>query len=223
MRNSILLSIICYLSLITPVVSNECPCTLTERPDKSEKALTARWMVHSLDWGTLSTISTRVGSANIPFGNIYSFVDGPCHNSTGIPYFYGTYLDQSLEDSLENPMVSLSLTEASLSAVCANKQRLDSCTLGTQYGDPENPVCARLTITGELVFVDMSSPEYEFGRTALFQRHPTMSNWPNDHHWVVFKIDIQDIWLIDYFGGASIISVGEYLEATLPADTKESL
>ena len=96
-------------------------------------------MVHTLDWGVLSTISTRVGddaSNPIPFGNIYSFVDGTCDESTGIIYLYGTYMDQSFADSLQNDMVSFSLSEASLSSVCAERHGLDSCTLGTKYGDP---------------------------------------------------------------------------------------
>jgi hypothetical protein len=183
--------------------------------------MTARWMVHSLDWGTLTTISTRLGGGEIPFGNIYSFVDGTCTKSTGIPYFYGTYLDQSLLDSMDNPMVSLSLSEASLASVCGNKDGLDACSLGSKYGDPENPVCARLTITGELVVLDEDSAEYELATTSLFERHTTMAKWPKNHDWVVFKIEIQDVWLIDYFGGASIIPPEEYYGIDLFADVDE--
>ena len=104
-------------------------------------------MVHSLDWGVLSTISSRLGgdgddggsSANnnpIPFGNVYSYVDGPCHKSTGIIYLYGTYMDQSFADSIHNSMISFTLSEASLSSVCTERDGIDACTLGTKYGDP---------------------------------------------------------------------------------------
>jgi hypothetical protein len=199
----------------------ECPCKLLSRPDKAEKSLTARWMVHSLDWGVLSTISTRLGDGSIPFGNIYSFADGTCDNSTGIPYLYGTYLDQSLTDSLENPMVSLTLSEASLSSVCSNRDGLGACTLGTKYGDPENPVCARLTLTGELVVLDESSDEYSFARQSLFERHSTMETWPENHGWVIAKIDLQDIWLIDYFGGAAILTPEQYFAANLVDDMED--
>lgn len=193
----------------------KCPCALTKRPAKHDKAKTARWMVHSLDWGTLTTISSRLGDGDIPFGNIYSFTDGTCNNSTGIPYFYGTYLDQSLIDSVGNPMVSLSLSEASLSSVCGNKDGLDACSLGSRYGDPENPVCARLALTGELVVLDKNSQEYAQATAALFERHTTMAHWPKDHNWLIFKIDIEDVWLIDYFGGAAIISPEEYFAVDL--------
>lgn len=205
----------------TASTEKECPCTLTQRPATGNKAMTARWMVHSLDWGTLTTISTRLGGGEISFGNIYSFVDGTCTNSTGIPYFYGTYLDQSLIDSMENPMVSLSLSEASLSSVCGNKDGLSACSLVSKYGDPESPVCARLTITGELVVLDEDSTEYELATTSLFERHATMANWPKDHNWLAFKIDVQDVWLIDYFGGASIISPDDYFGVDLFADVDE--
>eukprot|EP00934_Nitzschia_sp_Nitz4_P001675 Nitzschia sp. Nitz4//scaffold8_size234185//53950//54633//NITZ4_001240-RA/size234185-processed-gene-0.146-mRNA-1//-1//CDS//3329559755//1675//frame0 len=201
----------------------ECPCQLPERPNYKDKAATARWMVHALDWGTLSTISTRMGVADIPFGNIYSFVDGTCGNATGTPYFYGSYMDQSLADTLDNPSVSLSLSEASLPSVCTNKESLKACTLGTQYGDPENPICARLTLTGQVVVVDESSAEFEFARAALFERHATMEDWPENHGWVIFKIDIEDIWLIDFFGGATILTPEEYNAASLFPTEEESL
>lgn len=195
----------------------ECKCKLHDRPDRAEKALTARWMVHSLDWGTLSTVSTRLGTVEkpMPFGNIYSFIDGTCENSTGIPYFYGTYMDQSFADTKKNEIVSLSLSEASLSSVCIEKKGMDVCTIGTKFGDPENPVCARLTITGSFVILDDASEEFLFAKKAMFDRHPTMSDWPSNHEWILAKIDIQDIWLIDFFGGATILSPEEYFDANL--------
>ena len=95
--------------------SAECACELKERPNLNAKAETARWMVHSLDWGVVSTISSRLGgdgSPAIPFGNVYSFVDGPCDKSTGVPYLYGTYMDQSFSDTKSNDMISLTLSES---------------------------------------------------------------------------------------------------------------
>ena len=124
--------------------SSSCACgassslILPPRPDVSAKAETARWMTRVLDWGTLSTISTRLGGdidgdrppVPVPFGNVYSFVDGTCDKSTGVPYIYGTYLDQTFIDTKQNTKVSLTLSEASLSSVCTAKHGLDSCTLG---------------------------------------------------------------------------------------------
>jgi hypothetical protein len=206
--------------------NNSCVCFLQDRPEISQKAQTARWMVHSLDWGVLATISSRLpgdtegptktpsSSLPIPFGNVYSFVDGTCDKATGVPYLFGTYMDQSFIDSTYNQMVSLTLSEASLSSVCNDRNGLAACTLGTKYGDPENPVCARLTLTGMLVVLQEDSEEYAFAQGALFERHSTMQAWPRDHNWIIAKIDIRDVWLIDYFGGASIIDTASYFAAT---------
>lgn len=38
---------------------------------------------------------------------------------------------------------------------------------------------------------------------------------PKNHEWVIAKMVLMDVWLIDYFGGASIIPVDEYLNAEL--------
>jgi hypothetical protein len=191
-----------------------CVCPILQRPNLRHKEETARWMVHSLDWGVLSTISTRLDTGISPFGNVYSFVDGPCDNSTGIPYFYGTYMDQSFQDSIENPQISLTLSEATFATACGG-YNLNSCRISPNtYGDPENPVCARLTLSGRLEIIQ-EPDELEFATQALFQRHSSMSEWPTDHEWVVAKMVLQDIWLIDYFGGASILNVAKYLEVRL--------
>lgn len=157
-----------------------CPCKLPPQPDLWKKAETARWMVHTLDWGVLTTISTRIPGIMIPFGNVYSFVDGPCENSTGIPYFFGTYMDQSFKDIQKHDYVSLTLSEASLATVCrgALPTACDASTkTGGYYGDVESPVCARLTLSGRMIVIDSESDEYQFAQRALFQRHPDMEGW----------------------------------------------
>jgi Pyridoxamine 5'-phosphate oxidase len=201
-----------------------CPCEIAPLPDLRQKELTARWMVHSLNWGVLSTISSRLTLSDglpIPFGNVYSFVDGTCTNSTGTPYFYGTYMDQSFQDSLVNTHASLTLSEASLSSACmdstgdsssSSMMKRQACQIGVKYGDPENPVCARLTLTGNLV--EVTDPaEKKWALHAIFQRHESMTDWPKGHNWVVGKLVVSDGWLIDYFGGASILDLEAYFKA----------
>jgi len=208
-----LLVLLCLRSIA--LSSAECACELEERPAATSKAKTARWMVHSLDWGVVSTISTRLGddaSPAIPFGNVYSFVDGSCDKGTGIPYLYGTYMDQSFADTKSNDMVSLALSESSLSSVCPH-DGIESCMLGTKFGDPENPMCARLTLTGKLVVLDEDSDEHEFAMNAFFERHTSMKYWPKGHGWIIGKIEIQDIWLIDFFGGATVVDPKDYFAA----------
>ena len=157
----------------------------------------------------------------VPFGNIYSFVDGTCNNSSGIPYIYGTYLDQTFVDSQYNTAVSLSLSEASLPSVCGGKA-LPSCSISqSSHGDPENPVCARLVVSGFIVVLSKEDEEYRFAKQAIFHRHPSMEEWPDDHDWVVAKIDVQDIWLIDFFGGAAVLDVDAYKAVNLMSKEKE--
>jgi hypothetical protein len=199
-----------------------CPCpNILPRPDLMEKELLARWMVHTLDWGVLTTINSRLSKEGdsvataMPFGNVYSFVDGPCDSNatTGTPYFYATYLDQSLQDMRINPSASFTLSEASVASVCG-AEALEACKLlSANSGDPENPVCARLTLSGMLVEVDPA--EFKEVQAAFFERHTQMQVWPVHHNWVILKLVIQDIWLIDYFGGASILDVDAYHSAPL--------
>ena len=138
------------------------------RPPRDDKIGTARWIVRSLDWGVLSTISTRlVGEYTedgeeeggirgyippkpVPFGNVYSYADGTCANSTGIPYLYATSLDQSMIDAQSNPRVSLTLSEASLAGRGVEGAGSSCRATEKGWGDPEMPPCVRLTITGEL-------------------------------------------------------------------------
>lgn len=215
------------LSLFSVAVSGaeDCACEPKKRPEVDAKTETARWMVHSLDWGVVSSISSRLGGGGgndaqaIPFGNVYSFVDGSCEKATGIPYLYGTYMDQTFADTLHNEWVALTLSESSLASVCPQREALDACLLQPAGGDPENPLCARLTLTGKLVPLAENSEEHGFAKDAFFERHPSMEDWP-EHGWVIAKIEVDDIWLIDYYGGATIVDPEEYF--AVGADDSES-
>lgn len=79
-------------------------------------------------------------------------------------------------------------------------------------------MCARLTLTGKLVVLDEDMEEHEFAKDAFFERHPSMAYWPKGHGWVVAKIVIEDIWLIDFFGGATILDPKDYFAARFSGD-----
>jgi hypothetical protein len=186
-------------------------------------------MVHSLDWGVLSSLSGRTGVA-MPFGNVYSFVDGSCANATGTPYFYGTFMDQSFQDAAKNPAASLTLSEAATPYHClpSDDDVRTACTIvraaSGRTGDPENPVCARLTLSGTLVEVPPGGNGEEFAsvKRAFYERHPQMRLWPEDHDWVIAKLVITDVWLIDYFGGGTVLTPDEYYAAKLTPPGKEN-
>ena len=76
--------------------------------------------------------------------------------------------------------------------------QLGRCTV--ERLDPENPRCARVVMSGKFVDVTDES-ELAFAKDALFERHPEMATWPDDHSWRVHKIILDEIWLINIYGG----------------------
>ena len=71
-----------------------------------EHAKYARWMVNSMTWGFMSTISTQDGLKGMPFGNVASFADG----GTGNLYMCVSALDSSIKDLLVNPNMNIALS-----------------------------------------------------------------------------------------------------------------
>jgi hypothetical protein len=178
------------------------------RPNPLRKIATARWMAQTLDWGALSTISTLsnesfLGSA---FGNPYSFASNP---KNGTPYFFASSLDASIQDIIVNPEVTFALSEATLTG----KDMVQSCNVtatGMFGGDPENPPCARLVFSGKFVKLAEGEAEDTAARGALFDRHPSFKNYPPGHAFFAAKLELTNIWLIDIFGGATIIKPSDY-------------
>ncbi|KAL5200689.1 hypothetical protein ABZP36_021892 [Zizania latifolia] len=105
------------------------------KPAPSEAAATARWLAAQNTWGVLSTISSNLNGA--PFGNVVSYSDGVPGESHGIPYFYLTTLDPTARDALEDERTSFTISEFPL-GTCGKI-------------DPENPTCAKLTLTGKVL------------------------------------------------------------------------
>lgn len=85
------------------------------------------------------------------------------------------------------------------------------------------------------------SNEAEYARNALFSKHPEMkgnlhifyvssghfslqsltvassfswfTDWPKDHGFQIFKLDIENIFMINWFGGPKPLTVDQYLHA----------
>ncbi|KAJ8410002.1 hypothetical protein AAFF_G00210430 [Aldrovandia affinis] len=169
-------------------------------PPHEETARTARYMAHYSNWGFLATISTMGRIKGVPFGNIFSVSDGPSDNSTGVPYFYVTRMDSSVVDLRSNPFASLTFAES----------EGDFCRENAY--DPDDPRCAILTLTGEMV--DVGSEEVEFAKEAMFSRHPAMKKWPLEHKWFFMKLSLEQVWLQDWVGGVSLVPLDEYFKAT---------
>ncbi|CAM6090095.1 unnamed protein product [Calypogeia fissa] len=171
---------------------------LFSRPDPDNAPAMARWLVSSNSWGVLSTISVHLGGT--PWGNIASFSDGPVGAGTGRPYFYLSGLDPTPVDLEHDSRCSLTMSEFPL-GTCGDK-------------DAENPTCARLTLSGKIVEITKDDVEAAFATQALFSKHPEMEGWPKGHDWRIFKLDIEDLFLVDYYGGARPLPVKDYYNIT---------
>ncbi|KAL2240481.1 protein CREG1 [Sesamum indicum] len=173
------------------------------RPRPDNAAAFARWLVSQSSWGVLNTISSDWGGA--PFGNVVSFSDGLPDKGKGIPYFYLTALDPTASNALKDQRSSFTISEYNL-GTCGKK-------------DPENPTCAKITLVGKLKLLEGTSKEAEFAQTALFTKHPEMKGWPKSHNFQVFKLEIENIFMINWFGGPKPLTVEQYLHAKMDKQT----
>jgi hypothetical protein len=176
-------------------------------PKTSDHPGFARWIATSLTWGVLSTTSTRSegSTKGDAFGNPYSFAD-----VDGVPYFYASGMDASMVDlfgsDASTSRGTLSLTEAS------SLEEVAVCKIGHLLGDPENPPCARLVLSGSLAKVAAGSDEETAAKKALFAKHPSFKMYPPGHAFYVVKMEVDGVWLIDAYGGAATPSAKEYLD-----------
>lgn len=164
-------------------------------------AETARWIVAHGNWGYVTTFaSPKQGSAASTLkASVLSFSDGASLSlSTGRLFFFvmGGELGEGGGQS-----AALTISQAALN-------HTTSCE--AQQLDPEDPRCAKLTISGTLTAA--TGDAEALGRACLFARHPQMAHWPPGHRFQVCELKIDDIWLIDFYGGAGAIAPPLYFK-----------
>jgi len=177
------------------------------------KPETARWVTHTLSWGTLGTVSATTHNdattGESPFGNIASYAD-----VDGVPYFY-VMMDDPIGENVFGPngnsIASLTLTEAQLGNVVTGGSDLPFMCHITVIGDPENPPCTRLVLSGNVMNVT-DAAELKVAKKALFDRHPQFASYPDSHGFFVTKLDITGIWMIAMYGWVSIVSPEDYFK-----------
>lgn len=172
-------------------------------PPHEDAARVARFVAHSCDWGALATLSAQEPPLRgQPFSNVFSISDGPAKApGSGVPYMYLTALDVSVRDLQVNANASLTMSLAQTS-YCKNKGY-----------DPQSPLCAHVIFSGIVEKVP-NGTEADSAKTALFSRHPEMALWPSDHNWYFAKLNITNIWVLDYFGGIKTVTPEDYFHAT---------
>ncbi|KAI3933221.1 hypothetical protein MKX01_006934 [Papaver californicum] len=129
---------------------------LQQKPDPKDAVATARWLVSQNNWGVLSTISLGTNG-----WNVVSFSDGLPDKGHGIPYFYLITLDSTARNGMKDARSSFTVSEFPI-GTCGKK-------------DPENPTCAKLTLTGKIL--DINSKEASIVKDALFAKHPEMKGF----------------------------------------------
>ncbi|KAG7376558.1 Cellular repressor of E1A-stimulated proteins 1 [Phytophthora pseudosyringae] len=160
-----------------------------------------RTLVHKNVWATLSTISVQFNGN--PYGNTVSYSDGigfSQENSTGKIYFYLTPLDATGADLRANSSASVAITMA--------QEGLHACKM-----DVEDPTCWKLMLTGKVVPVP--ADHLRHAKNVLFSKHPQMEQWPGMHGFVPYVLEIKNIVLLDFYGGAERVSVKEYYQIKL--------
>jgi len=175
-------------------------------PPHDQTARMARYVCHQSNWGAMATISARTPIVGFPFANVFSLSDGPVGESTGTPYIYATPMEISFHDLRDNPQASITMSLA----------QGNYCT--EKHYDPMDPRCAHIILTGNMVNVPKDSEEGEFAKRALFSRHPVMPDWPKNHGWFFTKLNITNVIVLDFFGGAITVPVEDYFNATVDPD-----
>ncbi|XP_008573799.1 PREDICTED: protein CREG1 [Galeopterus variegatus] len=119
---------------------------------------------------------------------------------SGVPYFYLSPLQLSVSNLQENSYATLTMSLA----------QTDFCR---KHGfDPQSPLCAHTILSGTVTKVNET--EMDFAKHSLFIRHPEMKTWPSSHNWFFAKLNITNIWVLDFFGGPKIVTPEEYYNVT---------
>lgn len=84
----------------------------------------------------------------------------------------------------------------------------------TKDYDPQDPRCAKLIISGRIMKPNSPS-EYDLAMKSLFARHPVMKTWPKGHNFYPAKVYIQQIEVLDQFGGIIHVTAEDYFKANV--------
>lgn len=169
------------------------------RPPHTQHAQLARWLVHTADWGSLASTSDD-GSVS---GGVVSIADGDVDNPTGRIFTYLTPMDEAGHNVAARPDCALVVAEAQL--------RPAHCG-GT---DPEDPTCAKIEVRGRMLPVPATGPDARAAAEALFTRHPAMKTWPKDHGFLAYELHVDEVHMLDWYGGMHVIPGADYYAASL--------
>lgn len=181
----------------------------TVRPPYNEYAKMARYLVHKSNWASMGTISSLSKIHGFPMVNVISIADSAnTTQSTGNIYFLLTDLDFTGQDlAINNKLTALFTEDQDLSCTSNNT-------------DPMEPTCARVIFTGKLERMAKGTNEYKNADEWYTNRHPASIEWRKSHAFYFCKLNIEQIAVLDFYGGANYVSVDDYYNANYDADVK---
>ncbi|XP_055903631.1 protein CREG1 [Eupeodes corollae] len=174
-------------------------------------ARVARQLVHSVDWASVGSISTDEKIKDYPMVNVISISDSVRGEpSTGKIYFLLVDLDFTGQDWRKVNKLTFTIT----SEQNGNCSRIDV--------DPMEPVCQRTYISGKVIELKNGTEEFDFGWKAFISRHPATSNWVAEHSFYLCLLDIEHIYVLDWYGGPKDIPIDEYYSVVLEDEESSS-
>ena len=178
-------------------------------PIYTDYAKMARWLVHTMEWTSMGTISTLPAIEGFPMVNVIAMADSEKGaKSTGIIYFYLTMLDFTAQDlSKKNQLTTLFSMDQNL--MCSKKNI-----------DPMEPTCARAMFSGEALRVSKDSEEFKFATQAMVSHHPASVHWLDQHNFFLCKLNISSICVLDWYGGPHYVTLDDYFKAEIESDKK---
>uniref|UniRef100_A0A336MPN3 CSON003278 protein n=2 Tax=Culicoides sonorensis TaxID=179676 RepID=A0A336MPN3_CULSO len=169
-------------------------------PPHTEYAKMARYLVHRSDWTSMGTNSLQF--PGFPMVNIISIADSPRNEkSTGNVYFYLTDLDFTGQDLAKDNKMTMMLTQDQ--DMSCRKSNTDSM----------EPTCARIMLTGSIQKLEPNDKEYVFALNSMVSRHPASKKWVVTHKFYLCKLMIQNIVVLDYYGGPHYVTISDYYNA----------
>lgn len=210
------------LVLLLLLISAPTRATAFPRPPWRKHALMTRWLAHEAAYGVLST----VGGGGAPVGGVVSVADGAgaspaptraARNDDPTPapppapapatvggrlFMYLSPMDELTQNLAKDPRVSLTVTQAATADGCGAT-------------DPEDPTCARASFLGEAV--RLAAADAEAAKSALFERHPAMRGWPDDHSFAAWEVVVREAHLLDFYGGMAVVPAADYYGEQVPA------
>ncbi|PNW77530.1 hypothetical protein CHLRE_10g440700v5 [Chlamydomonas reinhardtii] len=205
-----------WLTGDTPGNSDDAAVVSFPRPPYEERAKMARWLVHETTYGVLSTVDRQSGEA---IGGVVSHSDGSRDHATGRIFFYLTPMDELTQNALSHPRCTFTVSEMQRrSANGGSSSSSSSSSDGHRNGngpcgalDPEDPACARATFVGRVLPV----PEQDrsLAQAAMFSRHPAMADWPTGHQFDFYELHVNEVHVLDWYGGMSVVDSNEYYSA----------